>query len=259
MSLSLAAANWCQCGLVFLLVWAGTGNLLAKTSVDVSHARITADGRQVLVMLPRDSSREVLQPVRFTLPEGRRIALHETFPKSGVYDAVTLQPVWQVDWFSQKDDMKWSDDFRSVVRRNIGALDLRASWALAFYRDGLPIREYSRHQLLTGLRQGPFFRFTSLDWHSVWYDEFEVLGDRLLLSTARRGLWRGWDRILDLGYQELYTFDLTTGTVLSREIRGRGRLAVMTAGLLALVLALPLGIWLKRRRQVPLQRQRRIP
>jgi hypothetical protein len=45
-----------------------------------------------------------------SLPGGRIVNLHDVFWKSGVYQSSTLEPAWQVDWFSQQRDLLYSDD-----------------------------------------------------------------------------------------------------------------------------------------------------
>jgi hypothetical protein len=188
----------------------------AGISAPNSHATLSRDGTRLLVMISTDAKWDRAAPV--TLPDGRVIvSLGDAFPKSGAYDARTLAPLWQVDWFSFERDIRCSDDFRSVVRSN--RQGMRSNWALAFYRDGSLIRTYACAELLTGLRQ--CLPYETWDWHTRWYEDFDLNSDgkRIVLSTARRRTFL-CDRSIDLGLQEFYTFDLASGAVVTRRTAG---------------------------------------
>ena len=223
---------------------AAAGGIAAPSS----RAVVSPDGRRVLVMLSEDPEYDRMHPQLVTLPDGRVINIREGFARSGAYDAGTLAPLWQVDWSSWS--LLSSDDFRSIVRLNWRGFDsgIDSDWALAFYDEGRLVRRYDFADLLTRLRHDAFLQFTSSGWHTVWYGDFELKGGRVNLSTARRRL-RLAEFELDLRLQEFYTFDLATGSMLSR--RTEGAWFVWLGGVLAaapvVVPAALFVVWRKRR------------
>lgn len=75
--------------------------------------------------------------------------------------------------------------------------------------------------LLTRMRGPRYLPFTTWDWHTKWYDDFELDAGRrnVLLSTARRRVpVTGPD--FDLGFQAFYTFDLASGALVSQRSAG---------------------------------------
>ena len=206
---------------VFVFVASGLTVALAGISAPSSHATLSVDGKRLLVMVSPKSNYDRKHPVVFSLPSGRSIILHETFSKSGSYDAATLAPIWQCDWFAFKKDLRWSEDFSDVASLN--RFGLTSDWALAFYHEGLLVRRYDCQYLLTGLRNCMFLPFTSWDWHSQWYDTFTLDKNNLVLSTARRRLYL-FGHELDLGLKEFYTFDMATGAIITRASVGAWRI-----------------------------------
>src|SRR5687767_4884083 len=120
-----------------LLLLAFPAAAVGGISAPRSHATVSPDGRRVLVMLSQHPEYDRIPeydrryPQVVTLPDGRVVNIRDGFPSSGAYDAATLAPLWQVDWYSFPWELLWSDDFRSVVRMNPHGL--HESWALAFY------------------------------------------------------------------------------------------------------------------------------
>ena len=153
------------------------------------------------------------------LPDGRVVNLRQTFGKSGLYDATTLAPRWQVEWFAFKWHLLCSDDCRHVARLNIHGV--RSDWAIAFYDQGKLIRKYDCPTLLTRMKSPRCLPFQTGDWHYQWYGRFRLSsgGDRVLLSTVRRQAFIA-GRNVDLGFQEFYELDLATGEILSRRTSG---------------------------------------
>ena len=182
--------------------------------------------------------------------------LHEAFTKSGCYDAATLAPIWQADWFSLKSDLRWTPDFIDTAR--INRQGFNSDWALAFYHAGKLLRRYDSQHLLTTLNQRRFFDFTPSDWHFVWYDRFEIVKNQLVLSTARRRLPL-WFFALDLGVQETYTFDLSSGAVIERVTTGVRRMWLYGVSGLSVFILMLLGLYFHRRsrreRTTPLERE----
>lgn len=216
--------------LVFVLPVAAAGGISACDST----VTVSRDGTRLLVMVSyvRDLDRGAMA----TLPDGRTVNVYDQFKKSGAYDARTLEPIWQVDWYEQERRLRWSPDFRHVVRKNIWGM--RKGWGLIFYENGRAIQQYDCGELLTGLCSIWFVPFETWDWHDRWYDDFELDGDGVVrLSTARRRFYiAGWK--LDLGLQEFYTFDLATGAMRSRRVTGWWRVPMYVVVLLSAVIAL---------------------
>ena len=251
----------CRAGLGVFLLWVSvTTNALASIAATDSHATLSTDGKRLLVMIPPLGTKGKVhdphpalippKPVPFTLPNGSTVILHEAFTRSGCYDASTLAPIWQADWYSLQRDLRCSSDFSDIARLNrLGLINrdgLRSDWALAFYHEGKLRCHYDYEQLLARPNHWLFFDFTSSDWHSVWYDTFEIRTNQLILSTARRRLTFG-SYSLDLGFHETHTFDLSSGAVVSRVSAGVGRMRSYAAGRLLVLLLIPLGFYLRRR------------
>ncbi len=226
------------------------GCLLARpASVDgavsgtSSSVTVSADGTLLLVMRCPREAHDCAEPV--LLPDGRIVALRDVFEKSGVYDALTFEPVWQVQWWDHEFNLLWSDDFRHVVRVNQHAL--RSDWALAFFEDGRLVRAYPSNYLLTRMKTHWFVPYTSNGWRSVWYEtlDADLRRGTVNLVTTRRSFYFHY-RYYDLGLQEFYTFDLVTGAIINRRVTGAWRPwaygAVGFAVLVAVQLALRL-LW----------------
>jgi hypothetical protein len=218
--------------LLLVLVWPGV--VLAGLSSPNSYLVPSSDGRRVLVMLSGDRTWDRTRTA--ALPDGRVVDLYATFGKSGLYDARSLEPKWQVPWFSLGGDLFYSPDLRYVIR--VCRPGLRSGWALRFYTDGRLVREHSCSALLTGLRSEWFLPYSTWDWHPRWYDDYDIdaTGTRFNVTTARRRLYVEGRRF-DLGLQESYTFDVATGEVLSQGVRGRWVVRAYGAGVPAGVVA----------------------
>jgi hypothetical protein len=231
----------------------------ASISSPDSHITLSEDGTRLLVMLSWDVKYD--QTPTATLPDGRTVTLRSTFAKSGAYDAASLAPIWQVDWFAFKRDLRWSADFRHVVRRN--RKGFRSDWALAFYDDGKVIKDYDCAHLLTIPRGDWCLPYETSDWHRRWYEDFELSADRsqVLLSLARRRVQLG-SKAIDLGLQELYIFDLATGVVVTRRSVGGWRIwayGVATVGIGLVALAAVFALWLLWRKRRAYVRRRGFP
>jgi hypothetical protein len=182
----------------------------------------------------------------FVLPDGRALELRETFGKSGCYETDTLKPLWQVEWFEFEDELKCSPDFSHLARRNKFACP--DGVALTFYGNGREIKRYQYQELVRNLASRYFLTFTTADYHDQWYDDFELTGDTLTLSTIPRAVHLG-DHALELGVSERYTFDLNTGNILTSQEIGVTRFWVLLIGGLMIVISLPVAVVLLRRRQ----------
>src|ERR1051325_8412771 len=82
----------------------------AAMSQPNSHAHYSADRKRLLVMISDWPACCDLAP-EFVLKDGRSIILRDFFCKSGCYDAQTLEPIWQVDWFAFEWELRTSADF----------------------------------------------------------------------------------------------------------------------------------------------------
>ena len=239
--ISRANNNWWWLLWTCLLFWGVVlpTDAFAGLSAPQSTFAISADGKRILVIL--STLIEYDKNSSATLPDGRLINLHDTFAKSGAYDANTLEPIWQVDWYSFNWDILWSDDFRHVVRLNEKGID--SDWAIAFYDNGKEIKSYDCGTLLTQMKDYSYFEFTSGNWHTVWYSNYELSADhsRFLLSTAKRQK-RFYGKKIDLGFQEFYEFDLATNTIVSQRAEGGWKIAAYAAVPLAFAVLLLLGI-----------------
>jgi effector-binding domain-containing protein len=195
----------------------------------------SSDGTKLLVMICPDSQHD--EGSIATLPDGREFDVRENFEKSGCYDAKTLAPLWQVDWYAPQSSIRWSKDFSHVARIDIHR-DARWEGYLEFWRDGKLIKHYKGSDLLTGLRQEEFL-CGYWDW-PAWCDGAALSADqqRLYVKTTRRSLWLA-SRKIDLRLQEFYTFDLSDGSINSRRTTGAWLLWAYGAAILgALLLAL---------------------
>jgi hypothetical protein len=138
----------------------------------------------------------------------------------------------------------------------INRFGFQGPWALRFYDEGKLIREYGYKALLMAPRNRFLLPYTQTDWHTAWYDVYDLDPShrRLQLYTPERRLWFNltewwpYDRRINLGLQEFYTFDLATGTILTRQVVGAWRswafLAVFAATLFIIIFAL---LWTRRR------------
>jgi len=208
-----------------------------------SYLEVSPDETRILVMLgsPRCDA-EHLKPVK--LPDGRTVDIRKQFSNSGIYDIKTFSPILEIDWFAFSDDLQWNDDFSAIAILN--RFGLHSDPAIAFARDGKIFRSYDCSFLLTSLRHDLFLSFSTWDWHTRWYDEFELVDSTLHVSTAERQIRRR-----KLGLQEFYEFDFTTGELISRRVengRLKGILWCIGFGLLGIIIACGIWVWLSSRR-----------
>ncbi|MES2707421.1 MAG: hypothetical protein V4726_12560 [Verrucomicrobiota bacterium] len=169
--------------------------------------------------------------------------LFDTFKKSGVYDSSTFAPVWLVDWYAYDFELVSSPNLEDLVRVN--RYGMEQDWGLAFYHQGLLTRRYSCDELLRSLNSKIFFRNTSANWHTDWYDTFGSNRDMLVFTTQPRLLGLA-DKRLNLGMQDSWVFSLRDGQVLGNKTMGTARFLGFILGLVVMLLT-PFGIWLLRR------------
>ena len=239
--------------IALLMLIAFPATTLAGISAPNSAAIYSRDGSRILIMRSPDPRYD--QTPTITLHDARVVNIRDTFPKSGVYDARTLQPLWQVEWFSLEWDLLFSDDFQFVAR--INRKGMRDTWALAFYDSGNLTRMYTCDELLTCLDSQWLLPYSTWNWHVKWYEDFDPCGCNtgVRLTTARRRLMFLGQR-LDLGLYEAYDISLRFGTISSRSVEGGGLLAAY----ILLLIATPVIATISARaawRRIQLVRQRR--
>lgn len=202
-----------------------------------SWARLSDDGSRVFVMISTEiDSYEAENPEVIRLPAGRTGNVRDLFPRSGLYDARSLALIQPITWFEQPYDIQLSHDASVIAQRNRFALGTGP--ALVFHRGGKVFRKYEISELLTFLADDSAFPYESWDWHSRWYDRFDVEGDQLVLTTASRRVYVAGTSI-DSGLQERYVFSFDTGEIVQRRVLGLWRIG---GYLLALVSVVGFGI-----------------
>jgi hypothetical protein len=233
---------------LFLMVgWCAlAGEAQGHISAQNSYAKVSQDGKRLLVMVaPRSKyDTEALPP--FVLPDGQTLVLRDVFGKSGCYERDALKPIWQVEWYEFEHELKGSPDFSRIARRNLHAYPDRE--ALIFYENGKEIKRYQYQDLVRNLSSRYFLTFTTADYHDQWYEDFEATSDTLTLSTIPRALHFG-DYSLELGVSEHYTFDLNTGNILTSQDIGVTRFWAFLVGGLLIVVSLPVAVLIHRWRQ----------
>ncbi|HEY7116190.1 MAG TPA: hypothetical protein VH475_06375 [Tepidisphaeraceae bacterium] len=212
------------------LARAADGGISAPNS-SVINSR---DGTRMLVMLSPEPSSDQTSTAK--LPDGRVVNIHDVFAKSGVYETATFAPVWQVDWFALGHDVLCSDDLRYVARRN--RWGFHAGRAIAFYDRGKLVRTYDCATLLTGMKGAWCLPFSTWDWHTRWYEGFDLDADHkaVLLSTARRRTYV-MGHVIDLGRQEFDRFDLASGSAVGQWTAGAWVVWAYGVGLVLLLVS----------------------
>jgi hypothetical protein len=229
-----------------LIGWiALTGPAMGKISARNSFAKLSPDGKRLLVMVAPDAKGDQARLKPFVLPDGRSLMLRDTLGKSGCYETDTLKPVWQVEWHVFESDLQTSPDFSHVVFRNMHAFPDRV--ALIFYENGQEIKRYHYQELMRHFSGSPFLFLNYTDWHLQWYEDFEVKGDILTLTTIPRTLFH-YNFELKLGISEHYTFDLNSGRMLSARTRGLTRFWIVIVFWILLIVVIPAGVFLRRRK-----------
>lgn len=207
-------------------------------------AEISEDQNRILVMLPNHVNPNREEEDEKKLPDGSTIKLREAFPVSGVYDLQTRQPLWTFDWGTQfQSSMAYTDDFSLMVV--LHAENFKGKrWGLNFLKHGKFQKFYGVDELYTRFSEYYFLPYQTEG------GAFERNGTILTFTTPRRGSPSpvGWR---DIGYREIYTFDMKTGEILSLEIEDtktkRIIAAVFVCFLLVFGLIIALLVWFLRR------------
>jgi hypothetical protein len=225
---------------IFLIVAIAPMAARGGISAPRSSAVFSADGSKVLVMrspFPGGDTRPSI-----TFPDGRIVDVHSTFPQSGVYYVMGFKPVWQATLFALDWDYICSDDLEHVVVMNRFAR--KSGAAITFYNRGIPVASYDCKSLLHSFTGERFLPYSTWDWHYMWYDRLRLASDHqsVELSTARRHLWLGFFD-LDLGVQEFYTFDITTGSMRRQHSTLVRALVIGLAEVLSILSVLVVSLW----------------
>jgi hypothetical protein len=103
------------------------------------------DGQRMFVMFSYVSAAQDEGDL-CVLPTGEKVSLHATFPSSGLYEKGSVEPIWTVNWFEEKNNWKLSHNGRYLVRINElgGGFDARPSrrglaWGIKIYDRGKEI------------------------------------------------------------------------------------------------------------------------
>lgn len=218
-----------------------------------SYAKVSEDETKMLVIIVQFKNPDYKEdPVSIILPDGRTIDVLSQFQTSGIYDIHTLDKISEIDWYCREDFLLWNENFSSMVILNHLAVFRAPGLALAFVRDGKITKTYDLPDLLKSLRHPLFLPYESYDWHHRWYDKFERADSILHLSTAKR-TFLGEIPLFDLGVQEFYEFDFTSGDLISQRVENT-KLKAMIA-LIILILLLSLGgaiFWVRRQQKLKL-------
>ena len=80
-------------------------------------------------------------------------------------------------------------------------------------KNGQSIRQ---NDLLIAFKSKIFFP----GWYRPWVDDFTLNKNHLMLTTTERQI-NFFGYIIQLGYQEIYTFDVKTGRILKKQIKAQ--------------------------------------
>lgn len=198
------------------------GNLRAGISAPIPFARLSDDESRILVVRSGEAALNhpnVRPNVRNpTLSNGTEIDFLSLFPTSGVYRWPDRSLIYEIDWYCLERELLASADLEHMARLN----RFGSEWALKFYSSGHKTNTYTLDQLLTAFRSERFRPFATWDWHHPWHDEFDLAGEKVTLTTVKREVGG-----FSIGYHEVYTFDITTGTLIGTDVLNRKLIAVL--------------------------------
>jgi hypothetical protein len=212
----------------------------------VSWVRWSPDYHRILVM--RTASPVGDEAYFLSIGKWKFLKIRDVFPASGVFELGNPNPLWTVTWFSGNGDLVSSDDLMMCARRNRFAVNSKSpAWAVELYHGDSLVRSYEISEFVTGPRL--FLPYTTWDWHTQWYWQFEVIaGDRLLVETAPRFIPFYGD-LRNPG--DRYEISLSDGKVLNQAHPFLRQLQMVTAGMVFVFIVVPTVLmiwWLRRRR-----------
>ncbi|MDA3874737.1 MAG: hypothetical protein PF795_12365 [Kiritimatiellae bacterium] len=201
--------------------------------------KISEDKSRILVVT---EPRNTMDDFTILLPDGRSVNYRDTFSGSGVYDLQTLEVVWSLNYYDfTQSDAVWSEDFSLMVIWQLQFPGVKQG--LNFIKNGKLIKNYPEEVLYTAFSE--WYNFSG--WDS--FISFDLDGHLLTFTTPRRVSPSPWGS-RDIGYWEIYTFDVSTGEMLSREIENTKtkKIITMVTGGFVLIICLIIGLfvwWVK--------------
>ena len=193
---------WLAPALLFILPAVAYGDSLAPP---YSYVRYSPNGKYVFVMLaPGDRESDF------------RRELKSIFPVSGMYlNDVSRTPLWTVDWYSYA--VVPSSDGVHILRWGPWAQKL-SDEALTFFANGKMLRSY-RISDLVDTKVGLYHTTSHFSWEREDDEEFNEINHTFSLTTITG---------------EKYTFDYTTGEIVSARRPLRAVFALFAATVLFL-------------------------
>jgi hypothetical protein len=197
--------------LLALTLWCcAAGHLQAGISAPIPSARLSADESRILVITHDGIGYSESQVSNPTLSNGKKIDFLSLFSASGVYSWPGKELIYEIEWFCLDYELLASADLNHLARMN----RFGNEWALKFYSSGDETAAYTLDQLLTAFRSDLFRPFASWDWHHPWHEEFELVGEKVTLTTVGREIGG-----FPIGYCEIHTFDIATGSLIETDVR----------------------------------------
>lgn len=226
--------------LLALSLWCSAGNLRGGLSAPIPWARLSADESRILVITHDSEGYSESQVSNPALSNGEEIDFLSLFTASGVYSWPDKKLLYEIDWFCLDYELLASADLNHLARIN----RFGNEWALKFYSYGNETVTYTLDQMLTAFSSELFRPFTSWDWHHPWHEEFELVGEKVTLTTVNREIGG-----FPIGHHETHTFDITTGTLIGTEIRNsRPIVLLVSIGGFLLILFTTVALGVRPRR-----------
>lgn len=200
-----------------------------------SYVMPVGNGDRILVMLspvPLAKDKGDL----WTLPTGEIISLRETFPASGLYANGSNTPIWAVDWFANKWELRVSRDGRHVVRINefgdggYGRPGRKLSWGIKFYDAGAEVKT---HDVADMVDYPALMPLTNADWHLMWYADFKFNespdgGMYVDVRTSTRDRFRFDARTGELLLERRFWRHVARGGIVAAVLTGLAAIGLIT-------------------------------
>lgn len=235
--------NSLQLGIYFIFSCC-VSSASAMISMDTPYILVSKDESRVLVMQKEVSKQDTLYyNEKIQLSSGVELRPMTDFQQSGVYSMPDKKLIYGINWYMRDQGVLPSADFEHIMCQNRhGAND---TWALKFYTHGKEVKSYSTDELLTAFKSYRYLPFTASDYHHPWCRKMELIVNRAIVHTSDRKIWG-----FEIGYSEVYEFDLTTGEMRSKDVRNAGFIALVVAllGFLGILAAL-VARYLRSRRK----------
>lgn len=219
----------CLLPLFISAIWCLATALEAGLSAPIPFAKLSKDESRILVVRHGGKGFSESQVSNPRLTGGDEIDFLKEFPSSGVYRLPSRELVYEIDWFCLEHELVASADLEHIARINRFGGD----WGLKFYANGKETSNFKIGQLSTAFSSERYRPFVTWDYFHPWHEGFELRGGQVVVKTVEREV-AGFA----IGYDEVHTFDLATGTLQHTEVRnGPLSLLVGAAGLLIFLAA----------------------